>query len=97
MAPIQIKQRNHPTNRWFDDEIKLRIKNRDFAYKKARLHGSDENWKKFKEEKNLVTKTIQRKKKEYYENLIDQNKNNSKEMWKGIKEVMNGKSKNTIH
>ena len=41
-----------------------------------------------------MTTTIRRKNKLYYENLIDQNKNNSKAMWKAIQEVLGNKGEN---
>lgn len=94
IAPIQTRQSKKLMNKWFDEETKLLIKRRDFAYNQASLQSTEERWSIYKELRNLVTTTIRRKKKLYYENLIDQNKNNSKAMWKAIKEVLGNKGKN---
>lgn len=97
LAPIQTRKSKKLMNKWFDEETKLLIERRDFAYNQARLQSTEERWLVYKELRNLVTTTIRRKKKLYYENLIDQNKNNSKAMWRAIKEVLGNKGKkNTI-
>lgn len=49
-----------------------------------------EDTQQFKNKRNAVVKLIKIKKKEYYENKIDQNKDNSTSMWKTLKEVIRG-------
>lgn len=39
--------------------------------------GGEQEWFQFKIERNAVVKLIRKKKKEYYENMIDNNKNDS--------------------
>lgn len=97
IAPIQIRQTKYSVNKWFDDETNSLIKRRNVAYEKACLQDTDINWSMYKELRNSVTTLIRRKKKAYYENLIDENKNDSKLMWKAIKEVVGKQNKgNTI-
>jgi len=43
-------------------------------------------------ERNAVVKIIRKKKKEYYENMIDDNKNDPVLMWKTLKEVIRGEA-----
>ena len=94
ITPIQTRQSKKLMNKWFDEETKLLIKRTYFAYNQASLQSTKEMWSIYKQLRNLVTTTIHRKKKLYYENLIDQNKNNSKAMWKAIQEVLDNKGKN---
>ena len=43
--------------------------------------------------KNEITALTRRSKKEYYNNYFSTNKNNLQKIWKGIKEIINIKSK----
>jgi hypothetical protein len=76
--------------RWFSDEIREAAARRDEAYKKARYEDTEQNWLQFKIERNTVVKLIRVKKKEYYENMIDDNKENPTNMWKALKEILRG-------
>ncbi|XP_011693469.1 PREDICTED: uncharacterized protein LOC105453325 [Wasmannia auropunctata] len=49
---------------------------------------TEQNWLQFKTEKNAVVELI--KKKEYYENMIDLNKDNPSNIWKILKEMVRG-------
>ena len=51
----------------------------------------------FKTLKNEVTYLIRTNKKEYYKQYFAKNKDNIKKIWKGIKEIINIKSKNFDH
>ena len=48
----------------------------------------------YKKLKNDITLLTRRGKKEYYQNYFDENKKNLKKIWKGIKDIVNVKSKN---
>lgn len=49
---------------------------------------TQQNWLQFKSERNAVVKLIREKKKEYYENMIDDNKDDPAKMWKTLKEII---------
>jgi len=72
----------------FSDEIRETATGRDEAYRKALY--TEQNWLQFKFERNAIVKLIRVKKKEYYENIIDLNKNNPSSMWKSLKEIIKG-------
>lgn len=76
--------------KWFSDEIREAADRRDKAYRKARYEDTEQNWSQYKIERNAVVKVIRDKKKEYYENMIDSNKNNPTTMWKTLKEIIRG-------
>lgn len=75
---------------WFTDDIERAAIARDRAYEKAVYTGSEQDWQQYKIERNAVVKLIKYKKKQYYENMIDANKTDSKRMWKTLKEVLKG-------
>lgn len=76
--------------KWYTNEIEELATERDKAYRKALYEDTEQNWQQFKNKRNAVVKLIKIKKKEYYENKIDQNKNNPTSMWKTLKEVIRG-------
>ncbi|XP_011699463.1 PREDICTED: uncharacterized protein LOC105456838, partial [Wasmannia auropunctata] len=76
--------------KWFSDEIRLSTDRRDKAYVKAIYTRNEQDWIQFKIERNAVVKLIRKKKKEYYESMIDDNKSNPVRMWKALKEVLRG-------
>ncbi|RLU21737.1 hypothetical protein DMN91_006113 [Ooceraea biroi] len=76
--------------KWYTDEIREAAVIRDVAYNRALFSNTEQDWLQFKFERNAVVKRIKTKKKEYYKNLIDDNKNNAVRMWKTLKEVLKG-------
>lgn len=50
----------------------------------------EQDWIQFKIERNMVVTLIRKEKKRYYENMKDDNKNDSVMMWKTLKEVIRG-------
>jgi len=78
--------------KWYSDDIRLATNTRDEAYARAVHTGNEQDWLQFKMERNAVVKIIRKKKKEYYENMIDDNKNDPVLMWKTLKEVIRGEA-----
>ncbi|KMQ86555.1 rna-directed dna polymerase from mobile element jockey-like protein [Lasius niger] len=77
--------------KWYTDEVKEITKARDEAYKRAVQSNREEDWEQYRLYRNQGVAMIRNKKKAYYEVMIDSNKNNPSEMWKTLKEVINGK------
>ena len=42
----------------------------------------------YKAKRNLVTSRLRKAKKDYYNTIFDENKNNAKETWKGIRNLI---------
>lgn len=76
--------------KWYSDEIAEAAKRRDEAYNEAIYIGDENLWQIFKKQRNAVVKMMREKKKEYYENMIDYNKNDPTKMWKTLKELIRG-------
>ncbi|XP_070158954.1 uncharacterized protein [Polyergus mexicanus] len=76
--------------KWFSDEIREAAAKRDEAYRKALYADTEQNWLQCKIERNTVVKLIKTKKKKYYENMINLNKENPTSMWKTLKEIIRG-------
>lgn len=82
--------------KWYTEEIKQITKERDMAYKRATKDNDRADWEQYRIYRNLGVAAIKNKKKKYYEEMIDNNKNNPTEMWKALKEVVRGKPERNI-
>lgn len=76
---------------WFSDEIREQATRRDKAFKRAIAKKTECSWIQYKTERNAVVKMIREKKKEYYEAMIDNNRDDPTNMWKVLKEIVKGK------
>ena len=87
VAPIKERRIKHNSQEWFDGEISEAIKNRDKLlkkFKKSRLHIAKElyNAARYK-----VHKLIFNKKKDYFENKLNECIGKPKELWKALKSL----------
>lgn len=90
-APCKvIKERNLISKGWWNTEIKMQIQERDNLFKRATITKTANDWENYKKKRNEVVMTIRQKKSNYYMMKIDEAKDDSKEMWKTLKELLNG-------
>ena len=86
LASIKERRIKHNSQEWFDGEISEAIKNRDKLLKKirSRLHIDKElhNADRYK-----VHKMIFNKKKDYFENKLNECIGKPKELWKALKSL----------
>lgn len=81
---------------WWNQEIDEQIKIRDQFYQKAINTITDEDWNIYKRQRNRIVTLIRTSKVRYYDEKIDQNKQNSTEMWKTLKSIVNEKNQDSI-
>lgn len=86
LKKIKIKQ-EWANKQWWTQEIEEEIKQRDTLYKRAVITKSENDWNNYKQKRNYVVKKIQQQKQQYYWTKIDGAKEDSKEMWKVLKEI----------
>ncbi len=96
MAPIKrltkreigLKQRP-----WIDHDIMTLMFERDKLHKEfcTEKHNAlrDEKYKLYKEKRNMVTSKIRKAKKDNFNSFFEENINNIKETWKGIRSLIN--------
>ena len=91
----EYKQRYKP---WISNHILDRISNKNILLKKIFKCKTEsrkvELYEQFKAIKNEITHSIRTSKRAYYKKYFKDNKNNLRKLWKGIKELVNIKSKN---
>lgn len=93
--PIREKKCKNENVPWYDNEVSIRALERDRAYKYfiSYSNGSNSNilWSDYKIKRNLVVDLLKQKKIKYFETMIDNNKNDPKEMWKCLKTIIKNK------
>lgn len=91
-APIVVKEIvcKWGNKQWWTPEIECIITERDRKYKKAIITNSEDDWRVYRQQRNLVVQKIREQKKNYYQEKIDETRGDSKEMWKNLKSIMNG-------
>jgi len=62
-----------------------------YLYVRAVNEGNDGVWREYKQMRNYVVAQIKLEKEQYYKQVIDNNKNNPREMWKKLKLLLPGK------
>ena len=86
-APLRKKRIRADPAPWITPEIRKLMKKRNKA-KKVAINSPD-LWQAYKTLRNKVTKAIRDALQSYYLDIIDENKENPKRMWKAVNKVMN--------
>ena len=87
VAPIKERRMKHNSQEWFDGEVSEAIKNRDKLlkkFKRLRLHIDKEL---YIAARYKVHKVIFNKKKDYFENKVNECIGKPKELWKALKSL----------
>ena len=87
LTPKEVKLRNKP---WLTPEILKMIKTRNKAFERKKRQPNNENCKRiYNEFRNRVNRELKRAKKVYYANYFEDNINNIKKTWQGIRKIVN--------
>ena len=93
-APIiQKRIRGIDNCPWLDSSIKNAIKQRDHLHKKACKTTNIEDWANYRSLRNRVNNMVKRAKGAYNRRLLEENKNDSKMLWKTVKKIIPTESK----
>ncbi|KAK9876686.1 hypothetical protein WA026_014065 [Henosepilachna vigintioctopunctata] len=76
---------------WFNADILNRIKLRDNKFREFKFTKDEHSLAEYKRERNNVVDMIRRAKCNYYEQCIDENKNDAKLMWRTLKKLTSSK------
>ena len=89
---IRTKQRTEP---WFDGDVLHHIQLKEQALLQFRKSGLDNDYQSFKKVRNKCQVVIKKAKSSYYKDKLEENKNNSKELWSTLKELGTSKTLKT--
>jgi len=76
---------------WFSYEIYRQMQQRDMTYRAARISKCWEDWEKYRQTRNKTVEMCRKAKREYLKERLDDSKNDPKQMWKVLKEILKGK------
>ena len=93
-APIRKRKRKTEYAPWLNAGLRSLMVRRDKAKKDARRN--PELWPLYKKLRNEVTKAIRSTMEDHYSGLIEQNKNDPKEMWRTINKVLDRDSSKVL-
>jgi hypothetical protein len=92
-CPVKTKQRNVKFRKqWMTPALLRSCKTKDNLFKKYQTSPTTENRVKYNAYKNLFTSLKRKAEKNYLSNKLEQAKNNLKETWRIIKDVINKKT-----
>ena len=83
-APLHCRKLKNRCNPWFDNDILEMIYYRDYIKRKAISYNDAALWQTYRSLRNVVTSTIRRKKKLYYDSKITDRQSNPKQLWNVI-------------
>lgn len=87
----EVKVTTRSAKKWFDEELsEMRIK-KEMLYATAVHQPTDRNWSNYKNWRNSYQTAIRSKRQSYNEKKLDKASGNSKETWKILKTLLNGK------
>lgn len=94
-APVKKRTVRNVRSSWIDDELKDCMTQRDQAKEMANKSSYISDWQIYRKLRIYVIKLNKRKKKLYYENLINNIKHDNKKLWNTFNDIMGRKSKST--
>ena len=87
-APMKTRRVKSATKiPWMTPDLIQSMRNRDFHLKQAHKTNSNYHWEKYREVKNYINKQVKLCKSNYYQNLINVNKDNPAGLWKSLNEI----------
>lgn len=92
-APVKTRKVRSTYAPWLTTGIRREMNQRDYLKKKAVKNRSESLHQAYKTKRNQVNKLIKSAKSLYCKDNIDLNKDNPKEMWKNINQVISGKGR----
>ena len=87
-APVKTVKLKRKPNPFITDDIKDLMKTRDSMHRKARGTGSVNDWQVFRDLKKEVKSFLRKAEKEYFNEQICANKNNTRAIWKTIRRAL---------
>ena len=87
-APLTKKRLRESSPQWVTEELLEAIKRRDYLKKVASRTKASTDWTRFKKQRNFVISLNNRLKKGHYQHVLDENKSNSKKLWKTLNNLV---------
>jgi hypothetical protein len=93
LETIEIKDIDNSYKKWYDNELKKKRSERDFAYMKFYITDSDEDWTVYTQLRNIYFQSCRKKEFEFNQNSVENFKSEPKILWKNLKAMLKRKEK----
>ena len=90
-CPIKEKRVKGSFPEWINGDYITLCKDRDYYFSRAHKFDNDKDWKRARQLRNEANKLNRSLKKNYCNNAINENVNNSKKLWSTIKKLIQKK------
>ena len=97
MCPIRTSKIKNYRPHWMTKELIEQVKDRDYFYNKAKLHGDRDDWNIAKHLRNVTNANIRQAKREFILEELATHDNDQKKIWKTIHKVVPSKGSNQAH
>ncbi len=94
-APLQSKRARADSLPWLTSDIRTLMRQRNFHHKRAQKTKSTDEWETYKKLRNKTTRLIRDTKRDFYSNVINENKKDSTKLWKTLKTVISNAKKSS--
>lgn len=81
---------------WFNNEIRNAIRIKTIAYREFLLNSTNNNWNLYRDNRNYTANLIKTHKRKFYESTIEGCRGDPKMMWKNLKKLIKGESRDSI-
>ena len=96
-CPLKTFRSKDNTPAWVTNDILILSKDRDSAWKLAKLTGNDEDWARARRLRNWANNAIKSAKSDFVTGELNDNVNNPKKFWRNIKDVLPDDSSGSIN
>ncbi|KAJ8969745.1 hypothetical protein NQ317_009579 [Molorchus minor] len=98
MCPIEQKliRTNNKDKKWVTGEVIEKMKIRDKKYKIAAITDNENDWREYRRTRNEVTTLVKLERERYFENVLDNNRNDPKKLWKNLKILLPNKNNDIL-
>jgi hypothetical protein len=86
--PFKERRIKASSEQWINDDILIKMHQRDYLHQKALQHNSDYYWKLYKRARNLVVSKIREAKRTFVDEAINQAQTKPKDMWTRLKQFL---------
>ena len=86
-VPIQCRRLKNKSNPWFDADILAMIYRRDYLKRKAIACKDRRLWQDYRSQRNAVTRVIRQRKRNYYDEKINESQSNPNKLWKVLNQL----------
>jgi hypothetical protein len=95
-CPFTERRVKNRSNSWITPDLIKLMYRRDYLKEKAVISHDADLWVQYKKVRNKINNTIKRAKLDYYTNLVDENKSDSKSFWRKLGRLWPNKRQNSF-